>query len=75
MYCDKVGRTSVGARIKILETVMGSNQRLIQPQTVGKKAGAPMIWACQLAGVAVKSMGGAVTYKYPVQRLGEVGGR
>jgi hypothetical protein len=31
-------------RIKILLTVMGSNQRLIQDQTVGKKAGAPMIW-------------------------------
>ena len=30
--------------MKILETVTGSNQRLIQPQTVGKKAGAPTIW-------------------------------
>jgi len=30
-------------RMNILETVMGSNQRLIQPQTVGKKTGAPMI--------------------------------
>jgi len=26
-----------------LDTVMGSNQRLIQPQTVEKKKGAPMI--------------------------------
>jgi hypothetical protein len=30
--------------MKIFETVTGSNQRLIQLQTVGKKDGAPIIW-------------------------------
>ncbi len=30
--------------MKILEVVMGSNHFLIQPQTVGKKDGAPMIY-------------------------------
>ena len=30
--------------MKILEVVIGSNHFLIQPQTVGKNAGAPMIW-------------------------------
>ena len=35
-------------RIKILETVMGSNHRLIQLQTVGKNAGAPMIWSTEV---------------------------
>lgn len=30
-------------RMKILEVVIGSNHFFIQPQTVGKKAGAPMI--------------------------------
>jgi hypothetical protein len=39
----RVGFTSVAERMKILEVVTGSNQRLIQPQTVGKKAGAPII--------------------------------
>jgi hypothetical protein len=39
----RVGWTSEAPRMKILEVVTGSNQRLIQPQTVGKKAGAPMI--------------------------------
>ena len=38
-----VGRTSWLDRMKILEVVMGSNHFLIQPQTVGKKDGAPMI--------------------------------
>lgn len=38
-----VGRTSWLERMKILEVVMGSNHFLIQPQTVGKKDGAPMI--------------------------------
>jgi hypothetical protein len=41
----RVGRTSEEERMKILDVVTGSNQRLIQPQTVGKKAGAPMILA------------------------------
>ena len=31
--------------MKILETVIGSNQRFIQDQTVGKKEGAPTIYA------------------------------
>lgn len=39
----RVGFTSAADRMKILEVVTGSNQRLIQPQTVGKKLGAPMI--------------------------------
>lgn len=43
MNCLSVGRTSDEERMKILETVLGSNQRLIQPQTVEKKTGAPMI--------------------------------
>jgi len=30
-------------RMKILEVVIGSNHFLIQPQTVGKNAGAPII--------------------------------
>lgn len=38
-----VGKTSWVERMKILEVVMGSNHFLIQPQTVGKKDGAPMI--------------------------------
>jgi len=40
---ERVGRTSEAERMKIFEVVPGSNQRLIQLQTVGKKAGAPMI--------------------------------
>lgn len=44
MKAVSVGRTSECERMKILETVTGSNQRLIQPQTVEKKTGAPMIW-------------------------------
>ena len=43
MKADRVGLTSAADRMKILEVVPGSNHRLIQPQTVGKKAGAPMI--------------------------------
>jgi hypothetical protein len=39
----RVGATSEAERMKIFETVTGSNQRLIQPQTVGKKLGAPII--------------------------------
>jgi hypothetical protein len=31
--------------MKILETVIGSNHRLTQPQTVGKNPGAPTIYA------------------------------
>lgn len=38
-----MGFTSEAERMKILEVVFGSNQRLIQLQTVGKKEGAPII--------------------------------
>ena len=44
----RVGFTSAAERMKILEVVTGSNQRLIQLQTVGKKEGAPTI-CCALA--------------------------
>lgn len=39
----RVGSTSAAERMKIFEVVPGSNQRLIQPQTVGKNEGAPII--------------------------------
>jgi hypothetical protein len=39
----RVGSTSGAERMKIFEVVPGSNQRLIQPQTVGKNEGAPII--------------------------------
>jgi hypothetical protein len=39
----RVGSTSAAERMKIFEVVPGSNQRLIQLQTVGKNEGAPMI--------------------------------
>lgn len=42
---ESVGVTSEAERMKILEVVTGSNQRLIQPQTVGKKYGAPIIYS------------------------------
>ena len=42
MYWSSVGLTSAAERMKILETVIGSNQRFTQPQTVGKKEGAPI---------------------------------
>lgn len=41
----RVGRTSFSGMIKIFEVVIGSNHFLIQPQTVGKNEGAPII--CQ----------------------------
>ena len=44
-----VGFISAFERMKILETVTGSNQRLTQPHTVGKKDGAPMI--CALSAI------------------------
>ena len=44
IYLVSVGWTSFEDNTKILETVTGSNHRLIQLQTVGKKDGAPMIW-------------------------------
>src|ERR1700722_887212 len=40
---ESVDLTSCFPSINIFETVTGSNHRLIQPQTVGKKAGAPII--------------------------------
>jgi hypothetical protein len=43
MYCESVEYTIAGERMKILETVIGSNQRFTHPQTVGKKLGAPTI--------------------------------
>ncbi len=43
MHSDNRALTSWWPRIKILFTVTGSNHRLIQPQTVGKKEGAPII--------------------------------
>lgn len=39
----RVGLTSAAERMKILETVTGSNHLLIHDQTVGKNAGAPII--------------------------------
>lgn len=44
MNDSRVFFTSEEERINILEVVMGSNHFLIQPQTVGKKAGAPIIY-------------------------------
>lgn len=44
MKAVRVGSTSWAERMKIFEVVMGSNHFLIQPQTVGKNAGAPIIW-------------------------------
>lgn len=41
----RVGRTSFSGMMKIFEVVIGSNHFLIQPQTVGKNEGAPII--CQ----------------------------
>lgn len=42
---ERVGRTSFSGMMKIFEVVIGSNHFLIQPQTVGKNEGAPII--CQ----------------------------
>lgn len=60
--------------MKILEVVTGSNHFLIQLQTVGKKAGAPMILfsLCQRERQA-GCMGNCSTHKYPIQCLGIVG--
>lgn len=43
MKAVRVGSTSAAERMKILDVVIGSNHFLIQPQTVGKKDGAPII--------------------------------
>ena len=57
--------------MKIFEVVIGSNQRLIQPQTVGKKEGAPMIWGDGLVRGGCGEAGGG-TDEYAVQGLGIV---
>jgi hypothetical protein len=44
MYFVKVDVTSDADRIKILDVVEGSNHFVMNPQMVGKKAGAPMIY-------------------------------
>ena len=44
MYFVKVDLTSEADRIKILDVVAGSNHFVMNPQMVGKKAGAPMIY-------------------------------
>ena len=43
MKAVRVGSTSLAERMNIFEVVIGSNHFFIQPQTVGKNAGAPMI--------------------------------
>lgn len=50
--------------MKIFEVVMGSNHFLIQPQTVGKKAGAPIIWETLVLILRVRIS--EETYKNPV---------
>jgi hypothetical protein len=54
--------------MKILDTVIGSNQRFIQPQTVGKKVGAPMICNYQLA-LSSNKHSVQPTYENAIQRL------
>ena len=51
--------------MKILDVVMGSNHFLIQPQTVGKKDGAPIIYTVNTILDSEHDM----TYKYPIQGL------
>lgn len=56
--------------MKILEVVMGSNHRFIQPQTVGKKTGAPMIWKVDVSHRALGRLEITLqraAYKYSVQ--------
>lgn len=59
MNDSRVGSRSWWERMKIFEVVIGSNQRFIQPQTVGKKAGAPIIYFHSLALVSrnIRGMG------------------
>ena len=72
MKAESVGRTSWDERIKILDVVIGSNHFLIHPQTVGKKAGAPMIYysfsstfrSMKLLCESWRLV--ATTYKYPI---------
>jgi len=67
MNDSRVGSRSWWERMKIFEVVIGSNQRFIQPQTVGKKAGAPIICFQPLAldSGALEEWDG--TYKDSVQ--------
>ena len=53
--------------MKILDVVIGSNHFLIHPQTVGKKAGAPMIWAWLSAQMLTGVL--PATYEYSIQCL------
>ena len=65
---ESVDLTSCFPSINILETVTGSNHRLIQPQTVGKNVGAPII--CPMSAqtrIVIPS-----AYIYSVERLGVV---
>jgi len=67
-------------RMKILEVVIGSNHFLIQPHTVGKNAGAPIIW--ELLGLVFNKENGfrrngkredpctGETYENPVEGFG-----
>lgn len=41
---ERVGRTSFSGMMNIFDVVIGSNHFLIQPQTVGKNEGAPIIY-------------------------------
>lgn len=65
-----VGKTSWLDRMKILEVVMGSNHFLIQPQTVGKKDGAPMIYERLLSALSegYQSLIGYSQRFYPTSR-------
>ena len=56
MKAERVGLTCSWERMKILEVVIGSNHLLIQPHTVGKKEGAPMIWGRQYRMGGLRSM-------------------
>jgi hypothetical protein len=56
--------------MKIFDTVTGSNHRLIQDQTVGKKFGAPMIYNELSVNAEHMSSG---THKYAIQGFGIVG--
>lgn len=63
MKAVSVGSTSLAERMNIFEVVMGSNHFLIQPQTVGKNEGAPMIWSgSQPTGGNVVERGEAILF-------------
>ena len=81
MNASSVGSRSWCERMKILEVVIGSNHRFIQPQTVGKKAGAPIICLCQskfciqikLSILDMEGRRKGRTHEYPIQRLRVMG--